>query len=148
MTTASEYDNVLVQGVSRDVNAIGYFGYAYYAENRDKLKALPIMNAKLGRAIEPSADTVINGTYQPLSRPIFIYVNAKSAAKPEVKEFIEYFNKSADKLVREVKYVPLPAKAYSYNLDTMSKMRLGTKFEGENKVGLTIEDLMKLESKL
>jgi phosphate transport system substrate-binding protein len=146
--TASEDDNVLVQGVSRDVNAIGYFGYAYYAENRDKLKALPIMNAKLGRAIEPSADTVINGTYQPLSRPIFIYVNAKSAAKPEVKEFIEYFNKSADKLVREVKYVPLPAKAYSYNLDTMSKMRLGTKFEGENKVGLTIEDLMKLEAKL
>jgi len=146
--TASEDDNVLVQGVSRDVNAIGYFGYAYYAENRDKLKALPIMNAKLGRAIEPSADTVINGTYQPLSRPIFIYVNAKSAAKPEVKEFIEYFNKSADKLVREVKYVPLPAKAYSYNLDTMSKMRLGTKFAGENKVGLTIEDLMKLEAKL
>ena len=146
--TASEDDNVLVQGVSRDVNAIGYFGYAYYAENRDKLKALPIVNAKLGRAVEPSADTVINGTYQPLARPIFIYVNAKSAAKPEVKEFIEYFNKSADKLVREVKYVPLPAKAYSYNLDTMSKMRLGTKFEGENKVGLTIEDLMKLEAKL
>jgi phosphate transport system substrate-binding protein len=146
--TASEDDNVLVQGVSRDVNAIGYFGYAYYAENRDKLRALPIVNAKLGRAIEPSAETVINGTYQPLARPIFIYVNAKSAAKPEVKEFIDYFNRNADTLVREVKYVPLPAKAYSYNLDTLGKMRLGTKFDGENKVGLTIDDLMKLEARL
>jgi phosphate transport system substrate-binding protein len=146
--TASEDDNVLVQGVSRDVNAIGYFGYAYYAENRDKLKALPIVNDKLGKAVEPSGETVVNGTYQPLSRPIFIYINAKSAAKPEVKEFINYFNKNADKLVKEVKYVPLPAKAYSYNTETLGKMRVGTKFGGENKVGLTIEELMKMEAKL
>lgn len=146
--TASEDDNVLVQGVSRDVNAIGYFGYAYYAENRDKLKALPIVNDKLGKAVEPSGETVVNGTYQPLSRPIFIYINAKSAAKPEVKEFINYFNKNADKLVKEVKYVPLPAKAYAYNTETLGKMRVGTKFGGENKVGLTIEELMKMEAKL
>lgn len=146
--TASEDDNVLVQGVSRDVNAIGYFGYAYYAENRDKLKALPIVNEKLGKAVEPSGETVVNGTYQPLSRPIFIYINAKSAAKPEVKEFINYFNKNADKLVKEVKYVPLPAKAYAYNTETLGKMRVGTKFGGENKVGLTIEELMKMEAKL
>jgi phosphate transport system substrate-binding protein len=146
--TASEDDNVLVQGVSRDVNAIGYFGYAYYAENRDKLKALPIVNDKLGKAVEPSGETVVNGTYQPLSRPIFIYVNAKSATKPEVKEFLNYFNKNADKLVKEVKYVPLPAKAYAYNTETLGKMRVGTKFGGENKVGLTIEELMKMEAKL
>jgi phosphate transport system substrate-binding protein len=146
--TASEDDNVLVQGVSRDVNAIGYFGYAYYAENRDKLKALPIVNEKLGKPIEPSAETVVNGTYQPLSRPIFVYVNAKSASKPEVKEFIAYFNKNADKLVKEVKYVPLPSRAYSYNMETLGKMRLGTKFAGENKVGVTIEELMKMEAKL
>ena len=146
--TASEDDNVLVQGVSRDVNAIGYFGYAYYAENRDKLKALPIVNEKLGKPIEPSAETVVNGTYQPLSRPIFVYVNAKSASKPEVKEFIAYFNKNADKLVKEVKYVPLPSRAYSYNMETLGKMRLGTKFDGENKVGLTIEQLMTMEAKL
>jgi phosphate transport system substrate-binding protein len=146
--TASEDDNVLVQGVSRDLNAIGYFGYAYYAENKDKLKALPIVNDKTGKSVEPSSDTVINGTYQPLSRPIFIYVNSKSANKPEVKEFIGYFNKNAEKLVKEVKYVPLPAKAYSYNQDTLAKMREGTKFGGENKVGLTIEELMKLEAKL
>ena len=146
--TASEDDNVLVQGVSRDLNAIGYFGYAYFAENRDKLRALPIVNEKLGKAIEPSAETVINGTYQPLSRPIFIYVNAKAAGRQEVKDFIAYLNNNAQKLVKEVKYVPLPPKAYTYNMDTLGKMRQGTKFGGENKVGLTIEELMAMEAKL
>jgi phosphate transport system substrate-binding protein len=93
-------------------------------------------------------ETVVNGTYQPLSRPIFIYVNAKAAQKGEVKQFIEYFNKHAEELTKEVKYVPLPRKAYTHNLETLSKTTLGTKFGGENKVGLTIEELMKLEAKL
>ena len=145
--TASEDDNVLVQGVSRDINGLGYFGYAYFIENRDKLAAVSVVSPS-GQAVSPSLDAVINGSYQPLSRPIFIYVNANSLKKPEVREFIEYYNKNAEKLVKEVKYVPLPAKAYSYNLETMGKMRLGTKFNGENKVGLTIEQLMKLEAKL
>ncbi len=145
--TASEDDNVLVQGVSRDVNGLGYFGYAYYIENKDKLNAVSVVSPA-GKAVGPSLETVINGTYTPLSRPIFIYVNAKSLQKPEVKEFIEYYNKQAEKLVKEVKYVPLPAKAYAYNLETLSKMRVGTKFNGENKVGLTIEELMKMEAKL
>ena len=76
--TASEDDNVLVQGVSRDVNAIGYFGYAYYAENQARLKGVPIVNPKTGKAVAPSAATVENGTYVPLSRPIFVYLNTKS----------------------------------------------------------------------
>jgi phosphate transport system substrate-binding protein len=89
--TASEDDNVLVQGVARDANAIGYFGFAYYVENKDKLKAVPIIG-KAGKApVAPSVESVINGTYQPLARPIFIYVNAKSLGKPEVKEFVEYY---------------------------------------------------------
>ncbi len=146
--TASEDDNVLVQGVSRDVNSLGYFGYAYFEANRDKLKAVPIVEKEGKSAVAPSTETVVNGTYQPLSRPIFIYVNAKSAGKPEVREFVDFFNKNAPKLVKEVKYVPLPPKAYSHNLETFGKMRLGTKFDGENKVGLTIEELMKLEAKL
>lgn len=145
--TASEDDNVLVQGVSRDIYGLGYFGYAYYIENRDKLGAVSVVSPA-GKAVGPSLETVINGTYTPLSRPIFIYVNAKSLQKSEVREFIEYYNKNAEKLVKEVKYVPLPAKAYTYNLETMSKMRAGTKFNGENKVGLTIEQLMKLDAKL
>jgi phosphate transport system substrate-binding protein len=83
-----------------------------------------------------------------LSRPIFIYVNAKSLERPEVQQFVEFYMKNADALVREVKYVPLPAKAYTYNLEHLAKKQLGTKFGGEAKVGLTIEDLMKMEAKL
>jgi phosphate transport system substrate-binding protein len=146
--TASEDDNVLVQGVSRDVNGLGYFGFAYYFENKDKLKAVPIVNPRTNQAVEPSLDAVINGTYQPLARPIFIYVNAKSLDRPEIKEFVQYYMKNAEALVREVKYVPLPGKAYAMNLDVMERKVLGTKFGGENKVGLTIEELMKMEAKL
>jgi phosphate transport system substrate-binding protein len=144
--TASEDDNVLVQGVSRDVDALGFFGFAYYSENQDKLKALPI-SWKGGKSIPPSMDSVINGSYQPLSRPIFIYVKADSAKRPEIREFIDFFNKNASKLVREVKYVPLPAAAYAHNQDTLGKMQVGTKFGGENLVGVTIEQLMKMEAK-
>ena len=110
--TASEDDNVLVQGVAGDVNALGYFGYAYYVENQDKLKAVPIVEKEGKPAVSPSEATVINGTYQPLSRPIFIYVNAKSIAKPEVKKFVEFYMANAAKMAKEVKYVPLPADAY------------------------------------
>lgn len=145
--TASEDDNVLVQGVSRDVNALGFFGYAYFEENRSKLKAVPIVAADGKPAVAPSLENVVNGTYQPLARPIFIYVNAKAAERPEVKEFVEYYMKNGEKLTKEVKYVPLPKKAYEYNLDVLAKMRKGTKFGGHNKVGLTIEELMKLEAK-
>jgi phosphate transport system substrate-binding protein len=133
--TASEDDNVLVQGVSRDVNAIGYFGYAYYAENKAKLK-------------EPSAANVENGTYAPLSRPIFIYVKAKSLQKPEVKEFVEFYMKNGAALTKEVKYVPLPAAAYTGNIEHIKKNKLGTVFGGHNEIGITIEDLMKREAKM
>jgi len=144
--TASEDDNVIVQGVSRTKNAMGFFGYAYYEENKDKLKGLAI-SWKGGKAVEPSGANVLNGSYQPLSRPIFIYVNAKSLAKPEIKAFADYYMKNATKLVSEVKYVPLPAKAYEYNLAALQKVRVGTKMGGENKVGLTIEQLMSMEAK-
>lgn len=146
--TASEDDNVLVQGVARDVNALGYFGYAYYIENKDKLKAVPIVPAAGQPGVEPSMESVISGKYQPLSRPIFIYVNAKSFERPEVQQFIEYYMKHSDTLIREVKYVPLPANAYSHNIETLAKKQLGTKFGGEAQVGLTIEELMKKEAKL
>jgi phosphate transport system substrate-binding protein len=145
--TASEDDNVLVQGVSRDVNAIGYFGYAYYAENKAKLKALPIVNPKTGKAVEPSAANVENGTYAPLSRPIFIYVKAKSLDKPEVKEFIEFYMKNGATLTKEVKYVPLPASAYTGNVEHMKKKKLGTVFGGHNEIGITVEEVMKREAK-
>jgi phosphate transport system substrate-binding protein len=145
--TASEDDNVLVQGVSRDVNGLGYFGYAYYVENKDKLKAVPIVNEK-GQPVEPSMEAVLKGTYSPLARPIFIYVNAKSLAKPEVKEFVEYYMKNGAKLAKEVKYVPLPDSAYAAGWEHVVKGKKGTVFGGVAEIGVTIEELLKREAKL
>jgi phosphate transport system substrate-binding protein len=145
--TASEDDNVLVQGVSRDVNALGFFGFAYYVENQDKLKAVPIVNEK-GQPVAPSMDAVLKGIYNPLARPIFIYVNEKALDKPEVRQFVEYYMAHGAKLAREVKYVPLPERAYAHNLEMVKNRTVGTKFGGENKAGLTIDELMKMEANL
>lgn len=145
--TASEDDNVLVQGVSRDVNAIGYFGYAYYAENQGKLKAVAIVNAK-GEAVLPSEKSVIDGSYNPLARPIFIYVSAKALERAEVRQFVDFYMKSAPALTSEVKYVPLPAKAYEANMEHMKSKKLGTVFGGHADVGVTIEELISREAKL
>src|SRR5687767_4713265 len=145
--TASEDDNVLVQGVSRDVNGLGYFGYAYYVENKDKLKAVPIVNEK-GQAVEPSMEAVLKGSYTPLARPIFIYVNASSLARPEVKEFVEYYLQNGAALAREVKYVPLPDSAYKTALQHVQKGKKGTVFGGTAEVGVTIDELLKREAKL
>jgi phosphate transport system substrate-binding protein len=139
--TASEDDNTLVQGVSMDVNALGYFGFAYYAENTTKLKAVAIINPKSGKAVLPSEQTVKDGTYQPLARPIFIYVNKKSAARPEVKKFVEFYLKEGGKLAKEVKYVALPDDAYAKAKDRFAKLQTGTIFGGVAEVGATIEEL-------
>ena len=145
--TASEDDNVLVQGVSRDVNGLGYFGYAYYIENKDKLKAVPIVNDK-GQPVEPSMEAVLKGSYNPLARPIFIYVNARSFGRPEVREFVEFYMKHGSKLAQEVKYVPLPDSAYRAALEHVQKGKKGTVFGGTAEVGVTIEELLKREARL
>jgi phosphate transport system substrate-binding protein len=145
--TASEDDNVLVQGVSRDPNALGYFGYAYYIENQDKLKSVPIVNEK-GQPVSPSLEAVLKGSYSPLARPIFIYVNAKSLQKQEVREFVEFYMTHGGKLATEVKYVPLPDNAYKMALDHLKKGKKGTVFGGTAEVGVTIEELLKREAKL
>jgi len=145
--TASEDDNVLVQGIAGDKNALGFFGLAYYEENKNKLKLVPIVNPKTGKEVLPSEQTVMDGTYQPLSRPIFIYVSKKAAEKPEIKEFVEYYLKNAAKLVKQVKYVPLPQKAYKLAEERFAKRKIGTMFGGEAEVGVKIEDLLKLEEK-
>jgi phosphate transport system substrate-binding protein len=144
--TASEDDNVLVQGVANDVNALGFFGFAYYAENSNKLKAVAVDNGK--GAVGPSEKTVLDGSYQPLSRPIYIYVSKKGLEKPEVREFVEFYLKNAPKLVKEVKYVPLPDKVYALGASRVKSGKLGTAFAGHADVGVTIEDLMKREPKL
>lgn len=145
--TASEDDNVLVQGVSRDTGALGYFGFAYYVENKDKLKAVPVVNPKTGKAVEPSLEAVISGDYQPLSRPIFIYVNAASVDKPEVKEFVEFYLKNAAALTKEVKYVPLTDADYKHAAENFAKKKTGTAFGGHAEVGVKVSDLLKRDPK-
>lgn len=141
--TASEDDNVLVQGVASDLNALGFFGFAYYIENHKKLKAVAIDNGSGG--ILPSMLTVQNGSYQPLSRPLFIYVNAKSAGKPEVREFVIFYMQHAQQLVEEVRYFPLKKEFYDFNLKHLQNKTLGTVFGGEAGMGISIEDLYKRE---
>jgi phosphate transport system substrate-binding protein len=109
--TASEDDNVLVQGIAGDKNALGYFGYAYFEENADKLKLVPVDNGD-GKAVTPNADTIKDGSYKPLSRPLFIYVNKASLQKPEVKEFVKFYIENAPELVKSVFYVPLTDDKY------------------------------------
>ena len=145
--TASEDDNVLVQGVSRDINALGFFGYAYYVANTNKLKASASI-AKDGKpAVLPSIETVMNGSYQPLARPIFIYVSNKSLGKPEVREFVEFYLNNAPELVKEVKYIPLGAEDYKLALKNVTNRKLGTGFGGIAEVGVLVSDLLAREGK-
>jgi phosphate transport system substrate-binding protein len=116
--TASEDDNVLVQGIAGDTHALGYFGYAYYIENTDKLKIVPIDSGN-GPVI-PSDETINAGQYAPLSRPLFIYVNRESLNRPEVKEFIIYYMEYANLLVSEVGYTPYPDSEYEKIIDLIS----------------------------
>ncbi|MBL0058757.1 MAG: PstS family phosphate ABC transporter substrate-binding protein [Elusimicrobia bacterium] len=138
--TASEDDNVLVQGVSSDEGGLGYFGLAYYVENTDKLQAVAVNGGKGG--VLPSMETVKSGSYAPLSRPIFIYVAKKAARRPEVKRYVEFYLRQAAELVSEVKYVPLPAAEYTGVEDRFQKGQTGTAFGGKAEVGVSISDIL------
>ena len=144
--TASEDDNILVEGIANDQNALGYFGYAYYIENQKKLKAVPIDGGK--GPIMPSAKSVEDGTYQRLSRPIFIYVSKKSLDRPIVREYVEFYLRNAVQWVKQVKYMPLPPTAYAIGLEHIKKGKIGTAFAGEPEVNIKINDLLKREGKL
>jgi len=141
--TASEDDNVVVQGVASDKGSLGYFGFAYFDENKDKLRAVPIVAKKGAPAVMPSFESVKDGSYQPLARPIFIYVNATSAAfKPEVKAFVDFYLANAPTLVKEVKYIPLPANEYAAVTKHFKVLKPGTGFDGTPEVGVKIEELL------
>ncbi|CAG0994003.1 Protein SphX [Methylophilaceae bacterium] len=141
--TASEDDNVLVKGVAGDVGGLGYFGYAYYEENQDKLTAVAIVDKEGKPAVLPSKETIENGTYQPLARPIFIYVNATAAAfKPHVKQFVSFYLEKGRPLIEEVKYVPLPVKEQDAVIAHWKALKPGTGFGGKAEVGVKIEELL------
>jgi phosphate transport system substrate-binding protein len=144
--TASEDDVVLVEGVSKDPNALGYFGYGYYEENQGQLKALAIDSGK--GPVLPSRENARNAQYQLLSRPLFIYVNAKSAqTKPEVREFVEFYLSNSRQLVKTVGYVPLPDENYKIALTHFQNGKVGTVFAGQSQVSLKIEELLQKEAK-
>jgi len=145
--TASEDDNILVQGVAGDVNALGFFGLAYYTENRDRLKAVPIVY-KGGTPVLPSVETAATGSYQPLSRPIFIYVSKHAAeTKEAVDAFVRFYlePERARSLVAEVGYVPLPREAYELALKNYVNRHTGSAFTGGSKIGVSITDLLAAE---
>ncbi len=145
--TSSEDDNVLVQGIATDKYALGFFGVAYYEENKDKLKLVPVVNPHTGKPVLPSEQTVKDGSYQPLSRPIFIYINYKSIDKPEVKEFVEFYMKNGAKLSKQVGYIPLPGDIYKKSLERFNKKEKGTVFHGAE-VGIKVEDLFKTKPEM
>lgn len=144
--TPSEDDNVLVKGVSGDKNALGYLPFAYYEENKKDLKLIPVVAD--GKPIVPNRQTVENGTYTPLSRPLFIYVSEVAYKRPEVKEFVDFYIDNSKRLVEEAKYVPLPVEAYKMAKDIVENGKLGTAFAGHSHVGMKIQDLLKKEKRL
>ena len=142
--TASEDDNVLVQGVEGDKFALGYMGYSYYEAHKNRLKSLPVIWDEKGKpAVAPSMATVLDGTYNPLSRPLFIYVNLKSLDKPEVLKFTEFYFDNIEKLAKEVNYVPLPASAYETLRKRLADRQKGTAFAGHADMATPVSEILK-----
>jgi phosphate transport system substrate-binding protein len=144
--TSSEDDNVIVQGVGGDENALGYFGFAYYEQNKDKLKLVAVddgNDANGAGPILPSPESVKTGTYRPLSRPIFIYPKLKALDRPEVRSFIDFYLSKGIPLVREVGYIPLTDQEYGLIRNRFTARKTGTMFEGvDSHSQITLEQLL------
>ena len=144
--TGSEDDNVLVQGIEANKHALGYIPFAYYAPHAKRLKSVPIDNGH--GSVLPSLENVLKGIYNPLSRPLFIYVKETSAKRQEVKDFIEFYLAHGSELAQEVRYIPLPDAAYKMALQRFRDGRLGSGFGGTPEVGLPIEEILNRDPKL
>lgn len=145
--TSSEDDNVLVRGIATDVHALGFFGLAYYVENRDMLKIVPIDDGDSSNgngAIVPSIETVADGTYQPLSRPLFIYVNMSATDNAKVNDFINYYIDESKELILEVGYIPLPGSTLALVKKRFNERVVGSIFAGGGAMpGVILEELLK-----
>jgi phosphate transport system substrate-binding protein len=138
----SEDDNVIVTSVAGEPTAIGYFGASYYFENKDKLKAVPIVNPKTNEPVLPNSVTILNGEYAPFSRPLFIYVDVKSLRRPEVKKFVQFQLDNAAVFAERVNYVPLQADIYAAAQDHLNNRLTGTHFyspDGKKREGSLME---------
>lgn len=146
--TSSEDDNVLVQGVSSDDLALAFLPFAYYEENQDTLKLIPVRDGDAAAAVLPSPETIRTGTYRPLSRPVFIYVSTAAAERPEVRQFVEFYLAEADALVREVNYVGLGRPAYELVGRRFADRVTGSVFAGGRQtIGVTIDALLADEAR-
>jgi phosphate transport system substrate-binding protein len=144
--TKSEDDDVLVQGVSQDPNALGYFGLAYYDQQAEQMKAIAVDSGE--GAVLPSVETVEQSQYQPLARPLFIYVNVAAARENEaLVRFTEFYLKNAQKTVSEVGYVSLPEEAYQINEVTFYRGEVGTVFDGQSQFDVTIPELLRKQAR-
>jgi phosphate transport system substrate-binding protein len=147
--TPSEDDNVLVQGVASDPDGLGFFGLAWYEENRERLRLVPVDDGKPENGagpILPTAQTVRDGTYQPLSRPLFLYVAASALDRPEVKKFLDFYLGDGRNVISEVGYVPLTDVAYGLVRKRLDARTPGSVFTGGgSQVGLTVEALLSKE---
>lgn len=144
--TASEDDNVLVQGVSQDINALGYFGYGYYAENQGIINAVAIVPVGGGEGVVPNSETVRAGSYTPLARPLFIYVSTTAMERPEVSAFIDFYMNEAAGLAEEVRYVPLPDEVYVAARRHITERRTGTIFGEGDATAVSMDDLIHRET--
>jgi phosphate transport system substrate-binding protein len=144
--TASEDDNVIVLGVANDESALGYFGLAYLEENQDTLKAVKIDDEDPSNGdgcIDPSALTVEGGIYQPLARPIFIYVSKSALERPEVKAFVEFYLEPDNAaLIQEVGYIALPAAINEKAINRLNSQTTGSAFEGGSTVGVNLNEVL------
>jgi len=138
--TPSEDDNVLVQGVASNPGGLAYFGLAYYEENRSRLKAIAVDGGN--GPVLPSRATVEDGTYQPLSRPIFIYVNAAALRRPQMQQFVQFYINNAARYAAQVGYIPLPEAAYRTYLQRAQQRQQGTAFGGRAVIGASIEEVL------
>jgi phosphate transport system substrate-binding protein len=143
----SEDDNTIVQGIAQTKGALGYLPFGYYELHKDKLKALAIDWEKGTGPVLPSVENVLAANYNPLTRPLFIYVNKKSAERPEVKAFVEFYLKSAGEMAVETHYVRLPEEAYAMALERFKDLKTGTGFGGHAAIGLRIEEILQREPK-
>jgi len=148
--TSSEDDDALVKDVAGDELGLGFFGYMYYAKNKDKLKVLAVddeIPSNGAGPITPSPETVRNGTYQPLSRPLFVYVAEKALARPQVASFMNFYLERGWKLVGQVGYVSLPVNAYALDMARVSARTTGSLFGGQgSQIGISVADLLQRES--
>ena len=142
---ASDDDNTLVQGVTQDPNALGYFGLAYYEAHQEEIKAVAVDSGQ--GAVLPSRETVEQAQYQPLSRPLFIYINSRSAQKnPALEQFVEFYLKQAPEIVSSVGYVPLPEEGYQLTQIHFQRGKIGTVFNGKSVFDLTIGELLRKQA--